>query len=252
VDADGQHLPKDVKKVAEALLEHPDALVLGTRDFTNTGIPWRSKFGNNLTARLFTSLSGTALQDTQTGLRGFGRSYLSKLILLPTSKYEFELDGLLLAVRDQMTIHQVNIETVYEPGNPTSHFNPLIDSMRIYWVLVRFCFGGISAYLTDLFFFTLLSSLGTSLFGALVVGRLAGAGAGFMASKHIVFKDKNQKNRLLNYAALWIALFVASYFVLDLLTKHLGLNIFMSRIIVDGSLFSLSFYIQKNFVFSSK
>ena len=30
------------------------------------------------------------------------------------------------------------IKTIYEPGNKSSHFNPIVDSMKVYFVLLRF------------------------------------------------------------------------------------------------------------------
>ena len=40
--------------------------------------------------------------------------------------------------KQAIRIAEVPIRTIYEPGNRTSHFNPLIDSMKIYFVLLRF------------------------------------------------------------------------------------------------------------------
>ncbi|MBU1558365.1 MAG: glycosyltransferase family 2 protein, partial [Gammaproteobacteria bacterium] len=35
-DADGQHLPKDIEKIAKTLLDTPNALILGARSFDRT------------------------------------------------------------------------------------------------------------------------------------------------------------------------------------------------------------------------
>ena len=70
LDADGQHLPKDVKKVFEACMANPDKLVLGTRNFNGKHVPWKSKFGNKITSLYFKFETGIKCRDTQTGLRG--------------------------------------------------------------------------------------------------------------------------------------------------------------------------------------
>ena len=44
-DADGQHTPTDIRRVAEAALGHPQGLVLGVRTFSGH-VPLRSRFGN--------------------------------------------------------------------------------------------------------------------------------------------------------------------------------------------------------------
>ena len=39
VDSDGQHRPADIRKCCEALLAHPDSLILGSRNFDEKGVP---------------------------------------------------------------------------------------------------------------------------------------------------------------------------------------------------------------------
>ena len=54
VDSDGQHLIKDIVRVAKATEENPSHLVLGARAFVGK-VPARSRFGNKVTAGLFPS-----------------------------------------------------------------------------------------------------------------------------------------------------------------------------------------------------
>ena len=48
VDADGQHLPEDISKVAAEAQKHPDALVIGSRTVAK-GTPCRSRRGTFIT-----------------------------------------------------------------------------------------------------------------------------------------------------------------------------------------------------------
>lgn len=43
-DSDGQHLVKDVTKIAEAMLQNPSSLILGVRDFSDPRVPPKSSF----------------------------------------------------------------------------------------------------------------------------------------------------------------------------------------------------------------
>jgi glycosyltransferase involved in cell wall biosynthesis len=135
-DADGQHLVDDVRNVAATLSGHPGELVLGSRCLRGT-VPWRSAIGNSFMKHVFTGLLGRKLEDTQTGLRGIPRAFLSDLLPISASGYEFELEMLIKAVKQQLPIREVRIETVYEGDNDSSHFNPIRDSLRIYFVLIR-------------------------------------------------------------------------------------------------------------------
>ena len=138
-DADGQHLPEDILSVAAVAKNQPNGLVMGIRSFDN-GVPWRSQFGNNLTRRIFQLFTRIDLHDTQTGLRAIPRSLLPRLLEVKANRYSFELEMLLIASRDRISLVQKPIQTVYLDGNSDSHFNPVLDSLRIYWVFVRYLF----------------------------------------------------------------------------------------------------------------
>ena len=112
---------------------------MGIRSF-DTGVPWRSQFGNNLTRRIFQLFTRIDLHDTQTGLRAIPRSLLPRLLEVKANRYSFELEMLLIASRDRISLVQKPIQTVYLDGNSDSHFNPVLDSLRIYWVFVRYLF----------------------------------------------------------------------------------------------------------------
>ena len=84
------------------------------------------------------ALLGQKLTDTQTGLRGIPASFLPKLLRQEATGYEFELEMLIAAHQLSIPIVEVPIRTIYEAGNKSSHFNPIVDSMKIYFVLLRF------------------------------------------------------------------------------------------------------------------
>ncbi|MBX7210912.1 MAG: glycosyltransferase family 2 protein [Verrucomicrobiaceae bacterium] len=139
-DADGQHLPGDILAVAVAGMENTEGMVLGTRAFRGGAVPLRSRFGNDLTRLVFRAFTGLALTDTQTGLRAIPRCLLEPLLRVKTSRYAFELEMLLMAARARIPFVAVPIETVYLEGNVASHFRPVTDSARVYWVFARHLF----------------------------------------------------------------------------------------------------------------
>ncbi|MDR1774573.1 MAG: glycosyltransferase family 2 protein [Clostridioides sp.] len=74
-DSDYQHRPNDICRVAKALQDNPDKLILGVRNFSKECVPFRSKIGNMLASKLFHLETGIGLTDTQTGLRGVPMKY---------------------------------------------------------------------------------------------------------------------------------------------------------------------------------
>lgn len=136
-DADGQHLPEDILAVAAKARASPGGLVLGSRSFAGD-VPLRCRFGNDLTRWVFRFLIGEKVSDTQTGLRAVPRGLMPRLLRSKARGYEFEMEMLILAARERVPISIVPIRTVYFDGNRESHFNPVLDSMRIYFVFGRF------------------------------------------------------------------------------------------------------------------
>lgn len=137
IDADGQHLVVDALQVGKELEKNPESLVLGVRAFDKE-VPLRSRLGNTITKYMFRLLMGQRLTDTQTGLRGIPKSLIPTLLKIDSAGYEFELDMLLACKYGGRSIIEKEIRTVYIEGNISSHFNPVVDSMKICFVLFRF------------------------------------------------------------------------------------------------------------------
>src|ERR1700678_668291 len=83
-DADGQHDPADVCKVARHFSQNPEALVLGARAFAGQ-TPLRSRIGNTITRGAMRLIVGQRLSDTQTGLRAIPRGLLERMLSVPAS-----------------------------------------------------------------------------------------------------------------------------------------------------------------------
>jgi glycosyltransferase involved in cell wall biosynthesis len=133
VDADGQHDPTEIPGLYATMQETNADLVIGSRTFDQDDVPWRSRFGNKLTAAITRVLLGRRIQDTQSGFRLHSRKFLEYVLeTVPGGRYETEMEILVRAVRRGYTVVPAPIKTIYEEGNPSSHFNKLRDSFRIY------------------------------------------------------------------------------------------------------------------------
>lgn len=141
-DADGQHKPDDIARV-DAFLHEFGGFVIGSREFVGD-VPARSMFGNTITRGVFAAVSGVRVNDTQTGLRGFEVSLCPWLLSIPGDRYEYEMNMLLDAAKQGIAIGEIPIRTVYEEGNPSSHFNPIKDSAKIYRCIFNYALAGMS------------------------------------------------------------------------------------------------------------
>ena len=127
-DGDGQHSIKDIKRVYEKLKE-TDQLVFGIRTFK--GVPFRSKFGNDLSKITRSLLTKQYIGDDQCGLRGFPIRYIDELVSIKGNRYEYEMNQIVLFQIKHYEIVPLPIETIYLEENSSSHFSPVRDTIRI-------------------------------------------------------------------------------------------------------------------------
>ncbi len=131
-DSDGQHTQLAIASVKEELKKHPNALILGVRSFDGDGIPWKSVFGNKLTVKILSYVSGVRISDTQTGLRGIPKEFTRQLLEVKGERFEFETE-MLVESAGEYPIIEIPIETIYDSKeNHQTHFNPIVDSIKIY------------------------------------------------------------------------------------------------------------------------
>jgi glycosyltransferase involved in cell wall biosynthesis len=246
-DADGQHRVADIVRVAQAVLAADGAVALGTRTF-GAEVPLRSKFGNRLTRVIFGFITGVRVGDTQTGLRGLPRGLLPELMVLDGERYEYEMTVLAHLCQRAAPI-ELPIETVYIDGNHSSHFNPVWDSMRIYFVLVRFYFSAVLAAAVDFIGFSVAFAATGNILASFVIGRLSSL-VNFALNRRFVFRSGTSLTRTLwRYYALVAGIAALSYGAIWALTKHAHWNVFAAKAVVDSVLSLVSFSVQRTFVF---
>jgi glycosyltransferase involved in cell wall biosynthesis len=252
LDADGQHLPIDTLAVArEALSNKLPCAVLGVRRFAGD-VPLRSRFGNELTQWVFSKISGVRVGDTQTGLRAFPAALLPSLIDLQGDRYEYEMNVLVHLAQVKCPILEVPIETVYLDGNSGSHFRPLFDSIRIYFVLFRDVFLSLSSFGIDIALFNIFLVMTGSVTNATFMARLFSGAYNFLGNKYFVFRrtaKQSLKREVLGYVALAIALAFASSVMVNMLMGHISLSPTVCKVIVDLSLYACSFLVRRYLVF---
>lgn len=246
-DADGQHTVEDILHVAQ-VLQRSEQFVLGTRSFDGK-VPLRSRFGNTVTRYVFRVFSGHSVSDTQSGLRGFPRQLISGLLALSGERYEYEMNVLAHLCRRGLPPIEIPIETVYIEQNRSSHFDPVRDSMRIYFVLLRFYTSSLIAAGIDLAVFSMAFAVTKDLPFSFITGRLSSL-ANFLLNRQFVFHSEvSIPASLWRYYALVIVIGLLSYGSIRTLTGGLHWNMYAAKILVETLLSFVSFSVQRTFVF---
>lgn len=260
-DSDGQHTVECIEKVTKALTDRPEELILGVRDFDEEGIPWKSEFGNKLTMKVLQYVSGLKVTDTQTGLRGIPKSFLPDLLEVQGERFEYEMRMLLETV-DRIPIHEVKIKTIYDSvENHQTHFNPIVDSIKIYKVLghrfLMYIFASLSSSILDIGLFALFcfllkgKGIGMYVAVATVLARVISATYNFAINYKKVFKSQSNVGKAaLKYASLAVVQMAASALFVTLLVNAISIcPEVVIKIVVDTALFFLSYFIQRKWVF---
>ncbi|SHO50230.1 bifunctional glycosyltransferase family 2/GtrA family protein [Anaerocolumna xylanovorans] len=256
VDSDGQHSAVDTLSCAKALWENPDALIMGCRSFEDKTIPFRSRAGNKITCKVLNLLCGIKVSDTQTGLRGMSTELLEKFMTVSGERFEYEMN-MLLAVREYgISVIEVPIETIYLEDNKSSHFNPLLDSLRIYSLFVKFLAVSLASFFVDILLFILFSNLTRLVFPvgfimvSTVAARIISSFVNFSFNRSKVFGNTNNGGRVfVRYFALCIVQMLLSAFLVTWLYSAMGAFETLIKVFVDSILFFISYQVQMKWVF---
>jgi len=250
-DADGQHAVKDIIAVARRLEESPDALVIGTRRFIGE-VPFRSRFGNSVTRLVFRLLVGKTLHDTQSGLRAIPRDYIPRLLRIEANGYEFELDMLITGKHAHWPIVEQAIDTIYLEGNKSSHFDPLWDSMKIYFVLLRFMAASVATGVIDYTVFILVYTAGLPLLGSQYAARSVALVFNYLSVKRFVFYSGQKHSDVFpKYLALVIVAGLVSYKITVFLAANFGMSVIVAKLISELLLYIANFAIQRDLIFTA-
>lgn len=130
IDSDGQHYPADLSVFVKEVQANGEALLIGSRDMGQEGVPSKSSFGNRFSNFWFWFETGIRLQDTQCGYRLYPLDPIRN-IRFYTRKFEFEIEVIVKAAWRGVAVRNVPVRVLYDPQERVSHFRPFRDFARI-------------------------------------------------------------------------------------------------------------------------
>jgi glycosyltransferase involved in cell wall biosynthesis len=145
IDSDGQHFPSDIPMMLQAAVDHPGAVIMGSRNMQQEGVPQKSSFGNKFSNFWFKAETWITLPDTQTGFRIYPLKPLKRMWLV-TTKFELEIEVIVKLAWKNVPFVAVPIQVKYDPDERVSHFRPGRDFFRISVLNTFLCFGALLYY----------------------------------------------------------------------------------------------------------
>lgn len=252
MDADGQHLASDAKKIAQRL--ENDEVILGKRHFKgNYKVPLASKIGNAFSSLYFKLITGIYLEDTQTGLRGIPKKYLNFALEVSGSRYEYEMNFLKQMYYKKIKFDTVDIETIYE--GRIKNFKPFKDSYIIYKEFIKNIISSITCAIVDILIFYILVSKNMSVVPANVLARITSGVLDFGLNKKWVFRIEKTTNTLCEaskYVILFIVQMLINSLLIYILNQYYAKWIVTIKIVINIIMYLVNFFIKKKFIFVQK
>lgn len=137
LDGDGQHLPGQIRSIAEPVLNGKCDIVIGSRyiqqDRTET--PLYRRFGQKVLDYATAGSSGAVVSDSQSGFRAFSPSAIDQLSIT-TNGYGVESQIISEATNKDLNISEVPINVRYDDVDGQT-YNPLSHGLSVLTVLLQ-------------------------------------------------------------------------------------------------------------------
>jgi len=131
IDADGQHLPKDIHEFLPLMQDDLPGIIIGCRDFNTDNVPASSRFGRSFANFWLLVETGKVVGDCQSGFRAYPVRYLNRMDF-KGAHYDFEAEVLAKAAWGGLELKTVDIDVVYpKPEERVSSFKPFLDNLRL-------------------------------------------------------------------------------------------------------------------------
>ena len=136
LDADGQHLPRQIPEFIEQRRATGADLIIGGRAHLFDGMLPRRRMANRFSAWAVAKASRTKIKDSQSGFR-FYSTHLLREIPLRSEGFDMETEVIIRAGVRGLKVIQIPIDLGFVDGLSTSHYKPLMDTLRIAWTGFR-------------------------------------------------------------------------------------------------------------------
>jgi putative flippase GtrA len=236
--------------LADAIDSSKMEMVLGVRQFEGD-VPFKSRFGNSISAFTFKMATGIDLNDTQTGLRGYPHKLLPWLCSVDGKRFEYEQNLLLRSKKSGISIKQLPIATIYDNNNKGTHFRPINDSISVLFPIIKFCSSSILSFFVDFVFLLLFRWIFGGLFFCVVFARVISSTFNYIVNKFFVFdaKDTSSKQSAPKYFGLALVILSLNYCMMKLFIEVINMHIVPAKILTEITLFTISYTVQKLFIF---
>src|SRR5262249_8342886 len=193
------------------------------------------------------------VSDTQTGLRGIPAFLMKELLSVRSNRYEFEMDMLMITAKYQQPFVEEEIKTIYFARNQATHFNPILDSARIYFSILRFALSSATSYLVELVLFAAMFAMSGSVLTSQVFSRVSSAFINYFLVRDFVFHSTRKRlSPALSYALVVVFSGSLSYLAQIAILAEFAIHPIYVKILVETVIFFVNFAVLRSYVFTRR
>jgi glycosyltransferase involved in cell wall biosynthesis len=139
LDADGQHDPKEIPKLAKPIVYGESDIVIGSRyaKGLNATIPLYRRGGLAVINWLNRIVNKLDVKDTQNGFRAYSKKALNIIATHESKNYGVESEQLILAAKADLRIIEVPVNVKYAGLEKTSKKPPLTHGSEVIGFILR-------------------------------------------------------------------------------------------------------------------
>ena len=136
LDADGQHDPLSIARLATAALDGHFGILIASRNTQFDEMAGLRKFWNRFGAWCMHKRTGYEISDSQSGFRYYSTQLISA-VKLSKCGYDLEMEILMRAWKLGFTIGSLPVAALVADGRSTSHYRPVRDTWNICMTFLR-------------------------------------------------------------------------------------------------------------------
>ena len=181
-------------------------------------------------------------------MRGIPRGLAELSLSIRANRYEFETEQLIILTNERIGFREIPIQTIYIDDNRESHFRPLYDSLKIYFVLLRYALASVAAAVADLVSFWIILGSTQQILLSNMSARMISLWVQLALLQNFVFRRKISVRIFVEYIALvMVSGLISSALQIQLL--HLVNVPLLTKIVADTLVFLFNFLFIRDFIF---
>lgn len=270
----GKHSIDTIQRGVNLFYKENEAIVFGTRyykypDGQEQEVDWTKTYSESV----LQAITGLEFKNRKTGMMVLPMTYIDELIQIEGEDESYEVNVALFARNNQIRRLQVLIETIYmedevdageeKPSEEADENenqegkNPLLRFFNYNAVFLKYIVSAVTTFIIDNGLFTIVLALFMvdTFVGITIstgIARIVSSVVNYLMNRFFVFKGAAEESTLKFFLLTAVKIIVSAILVSMANSVFTFIHTTILKIIVDGLLFTISYYIQKKYIFGEE